>query len=116
DQKVASQQEIDQARTASEAAQAKLDALRKQADAQRATVALARANAEQISVRRSQLSTSQHQEAAAKAQREKADVRLAYTELRAPINGIVDVLSARVGEVVSPGQPVVTLIDPDDLW
>jgi HlyD family secretion protein len=26
------------------------------------------------------------------------------------------VLAARVGEVVSPGQPIVTLINPDDLW
>ena len=46
----------------------------------------------------------------------KADVRLAYTELHAPIDGIVDVRAARVGEVVTPGQPVVTLINPDDLW
>jgi len=43
-------------------------------------------------------------------------VRLGYTELRAPIDGIVDVRAARVGEVVTPGQPIVTLINPDDLW
>src|SRR5262249_3122543 len=97
-------------------AQAKVDALKKQADAQRSTVALAKSNAEQVAVRRSQLAASQHQEAAAQAQREKADVRLAYTELRAPIDGIVDVLTARLGEVVNPGQAVVTLIDPDNLW
>ena len=24
--------------------------------------------------------------------------------------------AARVGEVVNPGQPIVTLINPDDLW
>src|SRR5262249_24756910 len=50
DQKVASQQEIDQARTAAETAQAKVDALKKQADAQRSTVALAKSNAEQVAV------------------------------------------------------------------
>ena len=33
-----------------------------------------------------------------------------------PSTAIVDVLAARVGEVVSPGQPIVTLINPDDLW
>ncbi len=43
-------------------------------------------------------------------------MRLGYTELRAPIDGIVDVRAARVGEVVTPGQPIVTLINPDDLW
>jgi HlyD family secretion protein len=113
---VISQQELDQARTAAAAAQAKLDALKKQVDAQRAAVALARANAEQIQLRRSQVATSEHMAAAASAQRAKADVRLKYTEIHAPIDGIVDVRAVRVGEVATAGQPLVTLINPDDLW
>jgi len=115
-QNVVSAQELDAARTAQTAAQAKLDALKKQVEAQRATVALARSNAEQIAVRRSQVQTSEHMKRAASAQSTKADVRLRYTEIHAPIEGIVDVRAARVGEVVSPGQPIVTLINPDDLW
>jgi len=115
-QGVASPQELDQARTAVAAAQAKVDALKKQADAQRATVALARTNGEQILVKRSQLKTTEHMQAAASAQRAKADVRLRYTEIHAPIDGIVDVRAVRMGEVVVPGQPIVTLINPDDLW
>ena len=55
-------------------------------------------------------------QAAAAAQQAKADVRLHYSELRAPIHGVVDVRAARLGEYVSPGQAVVTLVDPDDLW
>jgi len=115
-QRIASAQDLDQARAASNAAQAKLDALRKQVDAQRAAVALARATADQVAVRRSQVQASQHQEAAAAAQRAKADVRLAYTEIHAPIDGFVDVRAARVGEYLNPGQPVLTLVNPDDLW
>ena len=109
-------QELDQSRTAANAAQAKLDALKKQVDAQRAAVALARSTAEQTAVRRSQVQANEHLKAAANAQRTKADVRLRYTELHAPIDGIVDVRAVRVGEVVNPGQPVVTVINPDDLW
>ena len=90
--------------------------LKKQVDAQRAAVALARSNAEQVAVRESQLQTNQQQLAAAAAQRTKADVRLTYTEIHAPIDGTVDVSAARPGEVVSPGQPILTLINPDDLW
>jgi len=115
-QGVVSPQDLDQARTAATAAQARLDALKRQVDAQRAAVALARSTAEQTAVKRSQVTTSEHMEAAASAQRTKADVRLAYTELHAPIDGIVDVRAARVGEVVNPGQPLLTLINPDDLW
>src|SRR3982751_5273515 len=62
---VVSPQELDAARTALTAAQGKLDALRKQVEAQRATVALARSNAEQVSVRQSQVQTSEHMQAAA---------------------------------------------------
>jgi len=109
-------QELDQSRTAANAAQAKLDALKKQVDAQRAAVALARSTAEQTAVRRSQVQANEHMKAAANAQRTKADVRLRYTELHAPIDGIVDVRAVRMGEVVNPGQPVVTVINQDDLW
>jgi HlyD family secretion protein len=115
-QNVVSAQELDQARTSFQGAQAKLDSLKKQADAARAAVALARSNAEQVKMRRSQLEANRHQEAAAAAQKTKADVRLSYTELHAPIEGIVDVRPVRIGEVVTPGQPVLTLINPDDLW
>jgi len=115
-QGISPMEQFDQARTAYDAARARVASLAKQVDAQRSAVALARANAEQISVRRSQLQANEHQEEAANAQRAKADVRLAYTEIHAPIDGIVDVRAVRLGEVVNPGQPVVTLINPDDLW
>ena len=109
-------QALDQARTAFDAAQARVDSLRKQVDAQRSALALAHANAEQVAVRKSQVLTTQQQQQAANAQRAKAEVRLGYTEVRAPIDGIVDVRAAREGEVVTPGQPIVTLINQDDLW
>jgi HlyD family secretion protein len=113
---VISQADLDQARTQEQVAQSSIDALRKQIDAQKAAVQLAQSNAEQVSVKRSQLETSQKQQQAAAAQQAKAGVRLAYSELKAPIDGIVDVRAARLGEVVQPGQPVVTLVNPDDLW
>ena len=113
---VDSPQALDQARTAFDATEAKLDSLKKQVEAQRSALALAHANAEQTAVRRSQVQSTQQQQQAANAQRAKAEVRLAYTEVHAPIDGIVDVKAVRVGEVVAPGQPIITLINPDDLW
>ena len=115
-QHVVSPQELDQARTALTTAQAKLDALNRQVEAQRAAVALARSNAEQVAVRRSQVKATEHMQAAAAAQRTKADVRLRYTEIKAPIDGVVDVRAVREGEYMNPGQAVVTLINQDDLW
>ena len=59
--------------------------------------------------------TLQQRQAAA-AQRAQVDVRLSYSEVHAPMDGIVDVRAAREGEVIVPGQAIVTLINPDDLW
>jgi multidrug resistance efflux pump len=111
-----SQQALDQARTAFEAATAAAESGHKQIDAAAAALALAKANAEQIAVRRAALETSRRQLAAAGAQTERAKVRLGYTEVTAPIDGVVDVRAALAGEVVNPGATIVTLIDPDDLW
>ena len=58
----------------------------------------------------------QKQIAAAEAQKAKAKVYLDYTEIFAPIDGIVDTRTALQGEVVNPGQAIVTLINQDDLW
>jgi HlyD family secretion protein len=58
----------------------------------------------------------QKQIQAAAAQKEKAAVQLGYTKIFAPVNGIVDTRVALQGEVVNPGQAIVTLINPDDLW
>lgn len=110
------QEDFDQARTSYDATMAKVESLTKQVDMARAAVSTARASAEQVAVRQSQLQASEHESAAAAAQQQKANVRLAYTDIHAPIDGIVDVRAARQGEVVQPGQPILTLINPDDLW
>lgn len=53
---------------------------------------------------------------AANAQMDKAMIQLGYTRILAPIDGIVDTRAALQGEVVNVAQPIVTLIDQDDLW
>jgi multidrug resistance efflux pump len=106
----------DQARTTFDAAKAHLDNAVKQVQEAQAALALARSNAEQVKVRQDQLAANRHQLAAAQAQRDKAKVRLDYTEIRSPIDGFVDTRAALQGEVVNIAQPILTLINPDDLW
>ena len=115
-QGIVSAEEFDQTRTTYEGAKARLDSLKRQVEAAAASLELARSNAEQIAMRQHALGASQQQQAAADAQRNKANVRLAYAEIHAPLDASVDVLAVRMGEIVSPGQPLLTLIDPDDLW
>ena len=47
---------------------------------------------------------------------EMSRIRLGYTVLRAPFNGVVLTRQAELGEVVSPGTPIVTLADLDHIW
>jgi HlyD family secretion protein len=111
-----SAQEVDRERTTFETTRAKLDAAERQLEAQRAALALARAGADQVKMKRSALAAAKQERAAATAQTEKAVVRLGYSEIHSPANGVVDVRAVRQGEVVTAGQPLVTLVDPDDLW
>ena len=113
---VAPIQQFDSARTSYDAAKARVDAAQKQIEVQRAAVAVSNANAEHVRVQQNRVRTAEKQREAAAAQRKRADVRLSYSEVRAPVGGIVDVRAAREGEVINAGQPIITLINPDDLW
>ena len=115
-QGVEPKQAYDQARTAHEAARAHLDSLEKQVLAAQAAVALAKSNVQQVAARRAALEAMIHQRGAATAQRDRATVRLDYTQVHAPTDGIVDTRAALQGEVVNPGQAIVTLINQDNLW
>jgi len=109
-------QELDAQQNSYDVAQARSDAADKQVAAQRAALAMANASSEQVAIKRSELTAAQQERGASAAQQTKAEVRLGYTEIRSPIHGIVDVRAVRSGEVVQPGQPIVTLINPDALW
>jgi HlyD family secretion protein len=103
---VESVQNFDQARTAYDSARARVDAAKAQVDSAQARVAAAQARVE----------SAKKQIEAANAQMEKAHVILNYTKIIAPTNGVVDTRAALQGEVVNPGQAIVTLINQDDLW
>lgn len=109
-------QSNDQAETTLAANQAAWQASQKQVAAAAAALSLAESNQQQNAVRRSQLEANRRQQAAAAAQAQKAQVLLSETRIYAPLNGVVDVRAALEGEVVNPGQAIVTLINPDDLW
>lgn len=47
---------------------------------------------------------------------ELARLKLAHTSITSPINGIVAKKVAKVGEVVKPGQPVVVVVDLNNIW
>ncbi|MEO5987536.1 MAG: HlyD family efflux transporter periplasmic adaptor subunit [Candidatus Eisenbacteria bacterium] len=99
-------------------AQAELDRTRARRDA---TAARAKAASEQLRIqeqgfRRMQVSAARDAAKAAVAMLAGARSRAGELVLRAPRNGVVLLKNFEVGEVVTPGVPVVTLGDPETLW
>jgi multidrug resistance efflux pump len=53
---------------------------------------------------------------AALAARNQAQVNLARTVIRSPVNGYVTNLTLRVGDYATPGQTKLTVVDSDSFW
>jgi membrane fusion protein (multidrug efflux system) len=54
--------------------------------------------------------------AAARAARDQAALNLTYTRIIAPANGVVAKKSVEVGQLVQPGQPLMSLVPLEDVW
>jgi HlyD family secretion protein len=113
---VASEQEKVQAETNLQAAQANVEALKEQVSATQADLNAAIARTHQASAAQSTVASTRAQLVNAEAQLKEAEVRLGYTKIYAPVTGTVSVRAAREGEVLNPGQPIVTIVDLSDTW
>jgi HlyD family secretion protein len=111
-----SAQDRDHAEAAVKMSQANVDALEQSAKAEAAGLDVAQANRKQVDVRQSQISTTLAQLQQARATEAQVSTQLGYTQIYAPINGIVSVRVAKQGEVVAQGSPIVVLVDMDNLW
>ncbi len=115
-QGVASQQESDRAANALRAAEARVQAASEQATAAEAALKAAQARVNQGTAAEQNVSSTAGQLAAAEAQVSAAETRLGYTRVTSPVSGKVSVRVARPGEVVNPGQPIVTIVDLTQTW
>lgn len=113
---VASEQESVQAEANLRAQQASVQALKDQVNAAQADLDAAVARTHQASAAQNTVASTRGQLANAEAQMKEAEVRLGYTKIYAPVTGTVSVRAAREGEVLNPGQPIVTIVDLSDTW
>jgi membrane fusion protein (multidrug efflux system) len=100
DKQIVSKQQLDAAQAAADAADANVVALERQAAAAGATVTNAEAGV--------RLATARLQ--AAQAARDNASLQLEYTHVGAPAAGIVSRKQVEVGQLVSAGQPLLTIV------
>jgi HlyD family secretion protein len=113
---VSSAQDRDLADAAVRSSDAAVKALEDQVRAAEAQVAVAHANRKQIDVQADDLQATRAQLLQAHADKASTEVRLGYTKIYAPLDGVVSVRAARQGEVLQAGEPIVTILDVDHLW
>ena len=116
DQGVASEQDRVRAEEQLKAQQAAVNTAQKNVDAAQASLNMAKARIHQQSAAASNVAANEAQVANARAQLAEADTRLGYTKIYAPVSGTVSVRASRQGEVVNPGEPIVTIVDFGDTW
>ncbi|HYL68247.1 MAG TPA: efflux RND transporter periplasmic adaptor subunit [Candidatus Limnocylindria bacterium] len=113
---VASAQDRDHAIAALDASKANVKALEDSVKAQEGALGVALSNRKQVDVRGSELATAKAQLEQARATAAQVATQLGYTEIYAPLDGIVSVRVAKQGEVVQQGAPIVVVVDVDHLW
>jgi membrane fusion protein (multidrug efflux system) len=103
------QQEIASARAKTAQSQAELQ--QAQAEAQAAKTA-----PEQVTITKAQAQSAEARVQLAKTALDQARLNLEYTTIKAPLSGIVSKKTVESGQVVQPGQPLMAIIPPEDIW
>jgi membrane fusion protein (multidrug efflux system) len=103
---IVSKQQLDAAEATARAADAQLLAAQRSAQAAEEQVTGATAGLEAADAR----------VAAARAARDQVALQLSYTRVIAPASGVVARRAVEVGQLVQPGQPLMTVVPLSDVW
>lgn len=82
----------------------------------RAALRSAQTAPEQVTATRAQASSAQARVEQAKATLAQAELNLAYAVVKAPVKGVVSRKSVNPGQVVQAGQPLMSLVETDNIW
>jgi HlyD family secretion protein len=113
---VSAQQELDHMTADLRSQQAMVSAQQEQVRAAEGDLKHAEAGEYRKLAAQSAIESTKAQLRNAEAELDAAIVRLGYTDVIAPISGVISVLVARQGEVVGPSAPVATIVDPRSTW
>jgi membrane fusion protein, multidrug efflux system len=132
-----SQQQFDSAAAAADAAKASVDTAKAQileaeagirmSESRRAQAAAgelqaqaalksAQTGPEQVTATRARASSAQARVEQAQATLAQAELNLEYAVVKAPARGVVSKKSINPGQVIQPGQPLLAIVQSDDVW
>jgi len=106
----------DAARAAREAAEAEAVAADRAVEAAQARLAQARTGHEQVGIASARAASAAAKVEMARAALEQAQLNLSYTDVKAPVRGVVSRRTVEVGQIVQAGQPLLALVPLEDVW
>jgi len=115
-QNVSSQQNLEDARAALDAAIQQERAARAAIESARADLAIVEADAAQMDVLDSQIASILAGRTGTEAERSLKEIDLAHRTISAAFSGIIDATFADVGEYVTPGTRLVMYHAPNEVW
>jgi membrane fusion protein (multidrug efflux system) len=111
----AAQEKLSSAQKDAAIRKAALDSAISKVNTAKAQVTSTQANRKQVAVRTADAATARAALEAARARLAAAQLTLSYTTITAPVDGVVTRKSVEVGQMVQPGQGLMTIITPD-IW
>ena len=112
----AARQKMVSARQESTIRKAALDVAETRVRQAKASVDASLANRKQVDIRAADAATAEAAVATARANLAAAVLQLGYTEIVAPLDGVVTRKSVETGQVVSPGQSLMAVVPLHDTW
>ena len=97
-------------------AESRLVQARAGADQAHAELQTAQTGPSQVAATRARASAAEARVMQARANLAQAELHLQYTTVKAPARGIVSKKGVNVGQVVQGGQPLLALVQIDDVW
>lgn len=112
----AAQENLANARKKAESSQASMLTAGARANAARADVEQARANLRQVDISSAQAGSASAAIQQARANLEAAELQLSYSTIVAPIDGLATKKTIQVGQIVQPGQTLLTIVPLKQVW
>jgi membrane fusion protein, multidrug efflux system len=108
--------EAQQVAAAVESQTAALAQATRRVDESRATLASAESQRQQVGVRQTQVDAARGRLDQTLANLAQSELNLVYATIRAPMSGRVTKKTVEVGQVVQPGQLLLSVVDLKDVW
>jgi membrane fusion protein (multidrug efflux system) len=112
----ASEQKLANAKKQAESSKALVTASDARVEAARAVLAQANANRRQVDISSAQAGSASAAILQARAALHAAELELSYATIAAPIDGVVTKKTIQLGQIIQPGQSLLTIVPLSDVW